>query len=391
METIAASSDFVIYLLVLVVVSVVVSARETGTLWAILLVVVKFAIPVVYCTYFFRLEWVPPDAYGYFERGLELYAEGATPWGMFLDVDYNERLRLAANSAHILYYWFSASAFYLGGPYYASPIVINVTLTFFVASMLGSLVTYVGFSKTYRKALFIFAVLHPELVSWSSLVSLKDTLVMFLEIGMVWSLFRIKLGKNIAFSIVTAAICCSLLANVRFYMPMFIVGGFIMGHLRELSWRNALVVMVGVVAVNLTVLKLMQFTAIYEVGRSSLSGLASLPYGVIKFMLTPRPWAIDEIYSYLYLAAWTNLLWLLPMVVGAWHLYRTGNSLCRFVVMILLLTVVFYSLFEDQRGPRYRVQFLYATAWCQFHGMLLLWRGNRSAGGLQRSEGTTVG
>jgi len=303
----------------------------------------------------------------YLEQGQELLAQGYDPFSFFFDSEALLHLIGMSGGHHILYGWFNFLAQWMFVPYYYSPVFLNVGLTLGAAYYLYQLAICGKFSKQYARGLFIFFSLHWELLAWSSLVNLKDTLILFITIAFIYAVVRFvqTKSKKYAFTLIGLVF---LFFWIRFYVPLMLALAVLV-HLPWSAGQRGKWVLAMLVTV---------FGAVYgtylgwekvlgELGRLDITVGAFL--GAIRMALTPQPWSIDPEYSFLLLPAILHWVFFIPAIVGGVMLWRRQTQL-RLLFVYLAIALLVYGAFDELQGPRHRVQLIFIYAWAQFH---LIW------------------
>src|SRR5215471_11858148 len=116
---------------------------------ALLLALVKASIPFVYFGYYSNRAWHLLDDMTYYEVGRLLLAKGNNPFLIIFTVDGRGQLFSLAGGNHVLYYWWNLFAAYLFGPYYSSPVFLNVAMTFVSGALICRIARVTGCSERY--------------------------------------------------------------------------------------------------------------------------------------------------------------------------------------------------------------------------------------------------
>ena len=137
-------------------------------------------------------------------------------------------LLFVGRGEHFVYYLQNAYAIRLFGDGYYAPVALNVIITLLVAYFGKALsVQEFAFSEKSSRLLFFFLLVHPDIISWSTLVNGKDVSVLLLHVTLLFSislLFRGRYFRSLVFAVPSVAI----LFFLRFYVPLvfeFIVTG----------------------------------------------------------------------------------------------------------------------------------------------------------------------
>lgn len=183
---------------------------------------IKVVIPLVYFSWFYDATWNFIDDITYFTQASKLIEEGFHPITLFFHKEQLGNLFIVSGGPHILYLWWNLLSEYFVGPFYYAPVFFNVALTFVAARMMFRLALLAGFVKNYAQCLAIFFLLHPDVLVWSSLVNLKDVLLLTLTTAFFTLL--IDLNKNRTFAkVAKLATVFFLFLWIRFYIPLLIL------------------------------------------------------------------------------------------------------------------------------------------------------------------------
>lgn len=369
----ALTTDLLISAGTLFLVGMAICLRVLSVPASMALAGIKVTLPFVYFVFFYNGSWTFLDDIGYFEQGQELLAQGYDPFLFFFDGEALQRLMALSGGFHILYGWYNLLSQWMFGPHYYSPVFLNVGLTLGAAYYLYQLAIISEFSTRYARGLFVFFSLHWELLAWSSLVNLKDTLILFMTIVFVYAAVRVIQTKRKKYVIALVGLFF-LFFWIRFYVPLMLL----LAALVSLPWTAGRRGKKWVAA-----LLVAGFGATYGmfIGWENVLGqLARLDItagaleGMIRMALTPQPWSIDPEYTFLLLPAMLHWIFFIPAIVGGVMLWRERPQL-RFLLVYLAIALLVYGAFDELQGPRHRVQLIFIYAWTQFHFVWYLLRG----------------
>jgi hypothetical protein len=88
--------------------------------------------------------------------------------------------------------------------------------------------------------------------------------------------------------------------------------------------------------------------------------------GMLRFALTPRPWGIEECYSFLLVPSLLHWIFCVPGLIGAWMLWQK-SPVARLYLIHVAFVFLSYSVTKELLGPRQRLQVSFIIAWAQFH------------------------
>ena len=337
---------------------VLVKVVKLSFLNAFLLGVIKAAIPFFFFAYFYDGSWNLLDDMSYLMVGNKLMARAQNPFLSLFTQAGREQLIAISRDQTYLYYWWNYLAIYLFGPFYSSPIFLNVATTFVSAALMFKIVRASGYNEKYSKWLSIFFLLHWDILAWSSFVNLKDTLVLLLTLAAVYSGIRFVQTRKILWALALAGVLFIFLL-IRFYIPLLMVISLVVWTVFVVKGFKKVPLIIIALAGVLFVFPEGAYQTFQEMNKEEWI------YGPIQMALTPRPWAIDPGYSFLLIPSIFHWVFFIPGLVAGVLLFRK-NPAFRFAAIYFVTLVVFFGLLPDIRGPRERLQITWVLAWVQF-------------------------
>jgi hypothetical protein len=359
----------------------VVSFRVTR--WPVASLLFGFIKAGIFCWYFAALfdgTYTFLDDWTYFEYGVLLYREGVRISNL---ADHWQLLLVLGGGDHFLYYLYNAYAFRLFGEYYFAPVAVNVILTVLIAYFGARLACKELGAKTVTVAgLYAFLLLHPDIVSWSSLMNGKDILVLLLHIALLYA-GSLCLHGNLKRALLVALPVVFILFFLRFYVPLFFSAALIASIVirRRIGWRT-----VGYVVMSL--LLLAGFALWVGAGRFVYAADLLLQhfvnpfFGFIRMALTPVPFKTDDAFAFLNMAAAVHWLLFPFAFIGAYRIWVMHTPFTKFFIAYVVVFMALYAVIGELQGPRQRVQLDFAWALFQYVGLLTFVRWT------QRSSGT---
>ncbi|HET6386341.1 MAG TPA: hypothetical protein VFJ58_23355 [Armatimonadota bacterium] len=328
---------------------------------AMIVALIKTAIPFVYFGWFRDLGWTILDDMTYRADGAELLSlhynpiTALTPRGI-------ATLTTMSDGHHILYAWWNLTAEYLFGPHYYAPVFFNVCLTYVACYYLYKTALLAGFSVGYCRGLMVFALLQWDVLTWSSLLNVKDPAVMTLTSITLYVILR--LARRIEFRLVLGLLVLVFVFFwIRFYIPLGLMAATgVWTFLYRKGWGKFAVLSCAAAASVALAMK---------IGFGNLSLLLSLLHpeeivpGTVRLMLTPQPWSLESASTFLF--ASSTLHWLLfpATLFGGYVLWRQSTD-ARLLLIYALITAVLYGMVDALSGPRQRAQIDFILAWMQF-------------------------
>lgn len=330
--------------------------RQLSPAIALPVSIIKAAIPLTYFALFFDGSWTFIDDVTYQAHGEELRLHYG-PLSALLQDEGRARLIELSQGRHFLYAWWNLFAQSLFGEHYYAAVFLNVLLTFFVGALLFRLLGESGFGEGYRRGAVVFFLLHWDVLAWSSLINLKDILVMAIIVPTLYCLVVARRRLR-PLPLLGAAAGLFTLTWLRYYIPFFLVGAFAVWILIEgrFRWKYLYAVLAGAALLILP----LDWSAVEYVQPGQIV------LGLVRAPLTPQPWSIDEEYSFLLIPSVLHWLLFVPAVIGAVVLWGRAAG-ARFVLVFFALMILFYAMVPELQGPRHRVQLTFAIAWMQFH------------------------
>ena len=351
--------------------------RVLSLKWALPIVTLKIGLVVVYFAWFYDGTWTIGDDKEYQIQALELLGMGFNPFSMLFTHDGFDTLwNVASRSRHLLYTWWVYTSEYVFSPDYYTPVFMNVVLTFVAGVILYRLCISEGFSRKYAKGLLIVFLLHWDILVWSSLISIKDTLVMTLTIavfGLAYPLIKnLSIDMKNFIRLIGLAIIIYTLTFLRFYLPVLLLGSIALyivigrGGVRH---YYTFIAIVSVLIIIVIFTPLIQFHIDKEIVFSGKEFL----FGIIRFPLTPRPWSLEPAYTFLFFPAILHWLMFIPAIIGGYILWHRSD-LCRLLIIYIFVVIVFYATVVVLQNTRMRYQLTYILVWMQYHSIVVIWQ-----------------
>lgn len=326
------------------------------------LVTIRFALPVVYFAWYFDGAWTMLDDLTYLDLGARLLDLGHHPLSLLFDAQAYDTTCGLIGGRHILYVWWNLVAQYCFGEHYFAPVLMNVLLTFIAAEYAGRLAACCGAARNYCLVMQVFFLLHWDIVAWSTVMNLKDVLVLTLTIGVMYHGICWLQSRRLR-SAIPAALFASLFYWLRFYIPLAMLaaaGIWVVGLWQDV--RKYLLLPLIVAGAYIGNAQFLEYSEHF----SSDGVLTNL----IRFLLTPVPWSISEGWEFITVPSILHWVLFLPAVIGGLMLWRE-SLYARLPLVYFLVASVLYALTDDLLGPRHRLQVAFIILWSQFH---LFWR-----------------
>jgi hypothetical protein len=352
------TAELVLVAMVMGALCLLIAMRHLSPFSATLLTVVRISIPLVYFAYYFDGEWCILDDLVYYTDADQILQEGFNPLTALFTSDGYHLLTAYCSGHHVLYTWLNIVAQYLFGPYYYANVFMNVVFTFVSAHVFSRTLGEMGFEARYRRWAEVFLLLHWDTIAWSSFINLKVIFVKMLTIiaaHAAIAYFRRRKTRHL----LTFLGVSIVFFWIRFYVP-FLLGAAFIGWIIS-QWqdpkRHLLSVGIGV---------LVYLALPFLPQREEAVTVGSLLYGAVRFSLTPLPWSVLPMYSYLTIPSMLHFLFALPVLFAAHGLWRSSKG-ARLWLIYTGVLILFYAFADELQGPRQRYQIDHIFAWAQFH------------------------
>jgi len=345
--------------------------------WATSLAIalVKATLPLLYFVFFFKGQWFMIDDYEYQRLGEITLASGYTPWTL-ISTYSGRTLLVGLTNGQVVYPWWNAFGQWLFGRDYWAAVFLNVLLTFVAGYFTARTLEDLGFPRRYVKGCLVFFLLHAEVLAWSSIINMKDFVVLaFSSIALRSLIVLAKLYqgrssyalstflRKAATQLTVFAVMCVGFRYIRFYVPFLLLVALGAWAFLSLPIRWRVAILVAAPLAFRWVMRSYQHLA-------SFLEPSGLLFGLLRFPLTPRPWSIQPNYTFLLLPSVLHWVFFVPTVFAAIALW-VRVPLARIPILYLLTTIAFFAVIPEVQGPRHRVQVLPLFAWLEFHAMWL--------------------
>lgn len=335
----------------------------TGYRLAFAIAVVRLSMVAIYHGLMYEPAWNFQDDFQYLRIAEALSQKGYHPLSI-LNGEFWADIMALNNGLHILYSYWNMIWIQLIGPSYSSPVVGNVILTFAVARLLTEVVESTCASRDYLKTICIFYLLHPDTVSWSTVLNFKDVMVQFLIFLFVVGVMAFRSRRHFigAFYVVAS---CILMLFLRYYAVVFMLTAlfvWLIVHSQHRLLYGTPPLLAGVALV----LMLRDFIP------AELFDPSGVVYGLVRTIMTPQPWVVEYQYAFITVAAWTHWLLLPAALLGAVALIRYPSF--QLLAFYTLLALLFYATVPELQGVRQRFQIVPIFIWAQAHVLFILLR-----------------
>jgi hypothetical protein len=329
---------------------------------AFILTLIKALVFFSYFYFFFNGTYTSGfDDYVYITKGALLIHElQDKPLGSI-------ELIHVAGSFHFLYTAISAIAQYcFGEDHYFSLVAVNVIASFICGYFAYAIIKTLYHNENLSRVFFIFMVMFPSLLSWSSVFAGKDTFVLLGHLIFIYAYSNFINNHNTKgiFLIVLALL---LTINLRFYVaPFFLIIIFIKIKKQFSTCLFALALIILAVFSDLFA----QYSGLIQGGIYYLKGnILNVPYNMFRFWLTPRPFFEELNYSFLLLANIFNWICFPIFLLGILKCIFSKNRFVTFMLLYISVFTIFYGVVDFLNGPRQRLQLTFAIIYFLWIGI----------------------
>lgn len=332
---------------------------------------IKAGIFLIYFGFFFDGTFTFKDDLTYLRQGRYLSTINVDS---LLDVqDFWYAGFSITGSVHIVYSIMNLFSFILFGEGYYAPVACNILFTILVAWMgLRLAEREFGFRGVWGILFFIFMMLFPDTLAWSSLLNLKDIAVLLLHVILMYG-FSIFLQRRFVLSMMVIGSSMLVLLFLRFYVPALFSIAFFVSILISLRGKHRIILLILGTAVCAV------FAVILEKYISILGSIELLfqyvnnpVWGFVRFLLTPIPLNSEGPYQFLEIPAVVHWTMFPVLVLGVLVVTQIRTPFARFFIIYFFVFVAFYAVVDLLQGPRHRVQLHFALAVFEFIGMCAL-------------------
>ncbi len=274
---------------------------------------------------------------------------------------------------HIVYPVVNLFSFSLFGEGYYAPVACNILFTVLIAWVgLRVAEREFGFKGVWGTLFFLLMMLFPDTLAWSSILNLKDILVLFLHVILI-SGFSIFLQRRFVLSMTIIGSAMLVLLFLRFYVPVLFSIAFIISIFTYYRTKYRIIVFIFSVSIFAS------FVAIFSRYYSILGSIDLLlqyvnnpVWGFVRFLLTPIPLNSEVPYRFLEIPAVVHWTMFPVLVLGILVVAQIRTPFAKFFIIYFFIFVAFYAIVDILQGPRHRVQLHFALAVFEFLGMCAL-------------------
>jgi hypothetical protein len=302
------------------------------------------------------------DDHYYLSKGVSLINQlKETP---FNKINYFD----AAEGLHFIYVCTSAIAQFILGEGYYSLVAINILISFLCGGLAYSIIYLKNSNKLQARLFSISLMFYPDLLAFSSVFAGKDILVLLAHLLIIYSYLKILTG-NLKFGYAIGSIAFVGTIFLRFYVPVIftVLILFRMKRIKSilLIIPMCLLLWFSGLLDNIVVL----FNEGAENINRNLIEIIYLPYDILHFWLTPRPFFEDPIFEYTLPANIFNWLIFPVFIYGYYFAFKSKDRFVKFLCYYFMFFSIFYGLVDFLNGPRHRLQLIFAIIYFIWIGL----------------------
>ena len=344
-----------------------VSLRVTrNAAWALYAATIKAGLFAVYFGWLFDGTFNFLDDLTYVDRGLQLLDQDV---GLSNLASNWELVLLVGQGDHFIYYLYNTYAFRLFGEGYYAPVTCNILLTIAIAYFGAHLARdELSLPPAQRRLLYIFILLHPDILAWSTVLNGKETLILLIHVVLLQAValyFRGQVWR----ALLLGALAGTLLTFLRFYVPFMFVMALALNAFVRMGKRRILL-RIAASSALLAGAYYMLGAQVEQAREVAAQTFVNPAFGFMRMLLTPIPFNTEAAYAFLNIPALLHWLLLPALFAGFLVMWRLRSPFSGFFVIYALLFIGLYAFVGELQGPRHRVQLDYAIALLQFVGLL---------------------
>jgi hypothetical protein len=264
----------------------------------------------------------------------------------------------AAEGLHFIYVIASAIVQYILGEGYYSLVALNIIISFTCGSVAYSIIFLKNGNKIQARLFAVSVMLYPDLIAFSSVFAGKDVLVLLAHLIILYSYLKILRG-DFKFGYVVGFITFVSTVFLRFYVPIIFL--FVIIYEMKIIKSISLIIPIGLLLWFSGLLN--NLIDLFNEGSKNIiqnsTKILYLPYDILHFWLTPRPFFEDPIFEYTLLANIFNWLIFPIFIYGYYFAFKSKDKFVKFLCIYFLFFSIFYGLVDFLNGPRHRLQLIF--------------------------------
>lgn len=340
-----------------------------GSFWIAIIKAFLFLLYFKFMTV--RYTFVDDDTY--IDVATQMYNDGLRIYNVFsYAINSWQEFLVYFGGTHFMYQIYNLLSFQLFGPYYFSPVVLNIILTSLIGVKLYKITLLMSQNEKLAIFTFVFFVLHWDTISWSNYLNLKDFLVQFLTINIIGvilqSYTKTIISKRKGF--INVVLSVFVLLFLRYYIPVFILFSVIVFHvLYKLSPQKRKSYLLGLIPIIVFVVVRFILPSLTIELSMFQEGYTNPIVGFPRYLLTPLPFNVAEGGEFQTLASFLHWLFIPIFIIGLFYSIKNQSIYVRFIVVYLVILSLFYGSFLELQGPRHRIQIHFILIYFQALGL----------------------
>lgn len=310
------------------------------------------------------------DDVGYYETAFNLLNSGQNSLSLLFRNIFFER---TFSGTQYLYHLFNLLSMEVLGPYPHSPVAMNICATFLLGFLCARCLRILGFSLLHAHLFFFFLVFHWDFLPWSSFFNMKDVLIATFMSGFLLMFTKIGLKIDRYRSVLVFIPMLLLFSHLRQYAAILVVFGFLLSLLvyaiLTAEWPAK------VLLISLSAMLGISFVAFGEfIAPGILNELKTQvqnpAYGIVRFILTPMPWKVDDAHRPFLFASIMHWLSMPVLLLGVVVSYQRQRFFTIMALTILGVFCLVHGTLPVILGPRQRLSLFPFYATFQFLGLI---------------------
>lgn len=353
------------------ILSILLVRRWLPLRFAVPILFIKFSIPVLYR--FAAGQYVPQynaiAGDSFYDQTNSILDEGHTPFSLLLE-GFGP-IESMMNTTDPFYWWWTSLWITTIENTVHSTILANAFVTVIASVIVVTLIERFGYSYKYQQLFLVFTLIHWEILTWSSILNIKDPLVAMLTVlGIYLMIVALQTtDTRVLFGcIISLSISLWLLTLIRWYIPgLFLAALCIWLVVDLLSFED--ISPTSLLGTSLFGAGVFWFL-ISNVNLGDFISLTHVPVGFYRYVLGPTPGGTADVYTFLNLSA--PFHWLFAPVALLGIIILLTERFERLILIYGFLLVCIYAGTQEAAGPRFRFQFVFFSSFLQFHGLWFL-------------------
>lgn len=328
--------------------------------WSITVPTLKTLLFMGYFLFLYDGTWSFQDDYQYLGHAKTAFAYGYDPITLLSSGGF-EFLTGITSGKHILYPYWTILSCWIFDLSYSSPVAMNIILTFVGAGLIKRLALEYIADIRYANGLAVFWLIHPELLSWSTVSNCKDVMVVVLFLQLAWGLviFSAKDGRRMK-GILIASTAVLALLFLRYYLPVIVLSSFALAKMGfYISLKK---IVLAVLAVGIALFLAPSGVLLHLLQELRPSGMG---FRLFHFVLQPLPWNIEAGYSFLTLSAIFHWVALPFAVIGLYGMRR--SPVVKFLLVFGAFIILMAAAVPILETIRHRLQINILYVWGAWH------------------------